>query len=169
MYTSTAVHLSFFPLSSSSRKCMPEKTGLDSHVDRPLFFFFYYYYSLCSPVLAAPEAFVPESYTFVPSFVPPSSVFILQNCFSFFSSRRPSFSSVPYGRQSTFFRYSQLRYTPCVGDSGSTGVHTTCLRPSFANTHGDTHTMKPNSRIVDRTIRERSFELTDRSFDRGNC
>lgn len=81
------------------------ETGLNSHVDRSFFFFFFFFY-----LVLRFEAFVPPRRSFLHPARSAELLFLplLPSSFVLFGTVRSPIE---------FFRYSQLRYTPCVGDS----------------------------------------------------
>lgn len=150
---------------------MPEKreTGLDSHVDRPLFLLL-----LLLPLLLLLLVFYvpPRSFRFV----------LLQSCsscskqtafLSFSPPRRPSFSSVCTVRWSPieFFRYSRLRYIyPPTSRDRETWIEKSFIPFPFANEEGTREMMgvEIEQEEKKRKEKERIVQLTDRTcFNNG--
>lgn len=156
---------------------MPEKreTGLDSHVDRPLFLLL-----LLLPLLLLLLVF----------YVPPPTArsfrfVLLQSCsscskqtafLSFSPPRRPSFSSVCTVRWSPieFFRYSRLRFIyPPTSRDRETWIERSRVERSFvpfANEEGTREMMgvEIEQEEKKRKEKERIVQLTDRTcFNNG--
>ena len=143
---------------------MPEKTGLDSHVDRSLFFFFYYYYSLSALHFLRPEAFVPESRT--RSFLPPSLCPLCSSCRTAFLSSPPVvLHSLRYrtvaNRHSSGIRSSVIPPVSVTRDRPASTACVSVLRSQTCRRHTETE-------FADRrSNNQRAIGWIDRSFIRS--
>lgn len=166
---------SFLLRSRGENACQRRETGLDSHVDRPLFLLLLLPFLLPLLLLLPLLAFyVPplaaRSFRSVISFSSNPVHPAVQSCFSFFSSRRPSFSSVPYGGRrsnSSGIRGSVIYPPMCLGiDSASREMRVEILhsvRGYERRRDDDGHEIEQNGRKRKKEI----VQLTDRTYPNG--